>query len=49
MIRFKTSQAYSFKFLRELKEGDKFYWNPGANESVFSELLSTLIIIQPTL
>jgi hypothetical protein len=37
----KTSQAYSFKFLRELKEGDRFYWNPGANESIFSELLRT--------
>ena len=41
MIRFKTSQAYSFKFLRELKKGDKFYWNPGASESVFYELLRT--------
>jgi hypothetical protein len=41
MIRFKTSQAYSFKFLRELKEGDRFYWNTGANESVFHELLRT--------
>jgi hypothetical protein len=41
MIHMKTSQAYSFKFLRELKEGDRFYWNPGASESVFSELLRT--------
>jgi hypothetical protein len=41
MIHMKTSQAYSFKFLRELKEGDKFYWHPGASESVFSELLRT--------
>ena len=41
MIPMKTSQAYSFKFLRELKEGDRFYWNTGANESVFYELLRT--------
>jgi hypothetical protein len=37
----KTSQAYSFKFLRELEQGDRFYWNAEADESVFSELLRT--------
>jgi hypothetical protein len=41
MIPFQTSQAFAFKFLRELKEGDKFYWDEEANESVFSELLRT--------